>query len=128
MAGNCSAQSAASTTVTADNVAPNTSITGQPANPTNVTSATFTFTSTELGSTFQCQMDGGAFGACTSGVTTFAGLAAGSHTFAVKATDPAGNTDATPASYTWTIDLTAPDTSITGGRSEERRVGKECRL
>src|SRR5207244_8711514 len=39
-------------------------------------------------------------------------LSAGSHTFDVRATDQAGNTDGTPASYTWTVDLTAPDTTI----------------
>ena len=35
------------------------------------------------------------------------GLAAGSHTFEVRATDPAGNVDPTPASYTWTITAAA---------------------
>jgi acid phosphatase len=32
-------------------------------------------------------------------------LAEGSHTFTVRATDPAGNPDPTPASRTWTVDL-----------------------
>jgi hypothetical protein len=35
----------------------------------------------------------------------------------VQATDASGNTDPTPASYNWTIDLTAPDTTITSGPS-----------
>ena len=43
---------------------------------------------------------------------TLAALGAGSHTFDVRATDAAGNTDPTPASHTWTIDLTAPNTTI----------------
>ena len=40
-------------------------------------------------------------------------LAAGSHTFQVRATDGAGNVDPSPASFTWNIDLTAPDTTLT---------------
>src|SRR5204862_6636412 len=35
------------------------------------------------------------------------------HTALPPPTDPAGNTDPTPASYTWTVDTTAPDTTIT---------------
>ena len=91
---------------------PDTSITSNPANPNNSTSASFSFSSTVGSSTFQCQMDTGGYSGCTT-PKSYAGLTAGSHTFSVKATDTAGNTDATPASYTWMIDLTAPDTSMT---------------
>jgi len=87
---------------TVDTTAPNTVIDTKPLNPTNLTNADFTFHSTESGSSFQCQIDGGGYSACTS-PKNYTGLAAGDHTFDVKATDGAGNTDPTPASYNWTI-------------------------
>src|SRR5439155_20538584 len=115
-AGNQSA-SAASYTWTVDTTAPDTSITANPSDPSNATDASFSFTSSESGSSFQCRLDGGSWGACTA-PKSYAGLAEGSHTFDVKATDTAGNTDASPASFTWTVDTTAPNTSITASPTD----------
>src|SRR3990167_1392634 len=95
-----------------DTTPPDTSITSQPLNLTNSTSANFSFTSTEDGSTFECQMDSGGYTSCTS-PKSYTELTEGSHSFSVKAIDSAGNTDSTPASYTWTIDTTAVEISIT---------------
>jgi large repetitive protein len=39
----------------------------------------------------------------------------GTHTFRVRAIDAAGNLDATHASDTWTVDATAPETTIASG-------------
>src|SRR5205807_10000959 len=39
-------------------------------------------------------------------------LSEGSHTFSVAATDAAGNTDQSPATSTWVVDTTAPETTI----------------
>ena len=103
----------ASYTWTIDATDPNTTITSNPPAATNSTSASFTFTSTEAGSTFECRLDGAAFAACTS-PQNFTGLSAGSHTFRVRAIDVAGNVDGSPAAYTWNVDLTAPNTNITG--------------
>ena len=104
-------------TINADSTPPDTSITAQPANPTNQTSATFSFTGsddlTPAGSlTFECSLDAVAFASCVSPKSYAGPLSAGSRNFQVRAKDAAGNTDPTPASYTWTIDTTAPDTSI----------------
>ena len=46
---------------------------------------------------------------------TTAALADGSHTFEVRATDAAGNIDATPASRSFTVDTAAPQTTIDSG-------------
>jgi hypothetical protein len=80
-------------------------VTASPANPTNLTSASFSFTG-EAGATFECQLDGSAFAACTS-PKSYAGLAEGSHTFNVRQTDTAGNTSPN-RTFTWTVDTTAP--------------------
>ena len=72
--------------------------------------ASFSFSRHDGGSgvaTFECRLDAGALAACTS-PKDYTGLADGSHTFEVRAKDQAGNIDATPASFTWTIDTTAP--------------------
>jgi hypothetical protein len=102
---------------TADTTPPDTSITSGPSDTVTTPDADFAFTSTEAGSTFECQLDTATFTACSS-PQTYRGLAAGSHTFSVRAKDAAGNTDPTPATRTWTIgtaDTTPPDTSITSG-------------
>src|SRR5437773_1260418 len=102
----------ASFTWTVDTVAPDTIISATPPALTTSLSASFTFAATEAGSTFQCALDGGGFAPCAS-PQTYSALASGNHTFQVRATDPAGNTDPNPASFTWTVDTVAPDTIIT---------------
>ncbi len=97
----------------ADTIAPETSMTSAPSGTTTATDATFTFTATEANSTFECALNAAAFAACSS-PSTLAGLAGGTHTFAVRAVDAAGNTDASPASATWTIGV-PPETVILTG-------------
>jgi hypothetical protein len=105
-AGNTSTASAA-VHVTVDTAAPDTTITSGPGGPTASTSATFAFSSTETGSTFACSLDSAAFTSCTSPVS-YTSLGQGGHNFKVRATDAAGNVDATPASRDWTVDTVAP--------------------
>jgi hypothetical protein len=85
-----------------DTTPPNTTITASPAASSNSATASFSFSSTETGSTFGCKLDAGSFATCTT-PKSYTGLTVGSHTFQVRATDAAGNTDSTPASFTWTI-------------------------
>ena len=53
----------------------------------------------------------GSFSPCTSPQSYRGPLSTGNHTFQVTAKDTAGNTSS-PASYTWTIDTTAPTVTI----------------
>ncbi len=113
-AGNVSTETSHSWTI--DTIAPTASITAPLIDPSNNASPSFTFTASQIGSTFVCKLDLGAFAPCSS-PKSFAGLADGSHMFIVEATDPAGNTSA-PTSFTWTIDTVAPTASITGKPSD----------
>ena len=89
----------------------NTTIGSGPVSPTNLTTASFAFTASQGGATFTCKLDTGTVAACAS-PKAYAGLTAGSHTFSVYATK-SGTSDPTPATSTWTIDLTAP--TLPGG-------------
>jgi hypothetical protein len=81
-----------------------------PSNPTNTPVAGFIFHGIDTGTgvaRFECALDAASFASCASGVS-YGGLTAGSHTFSVRAIDAAGNIDATPAGYVWTVDTTGP--------------------
>jgi hypothetical protein len=98
-------------TWTVDTTAPDTTITAHPTNPSGSANATFDFTSNDPTATFECQLDAGGFTACT-GPHALTGLSDGVHTFDVRAVDPVHNADSTPASFTWRVDTTPPDTTI----------------
>ena len=88
-----------------DTTAPNTSLTKKPKKKVRSKKkrkrAKFAFTSTEAGSSFTCTLDGKDF-ACDSG--DFAKkVKRGKHKFEVAATDPAGNADDSPATYSWKL-------------------------
>jgi hypothetical protein len=89
----------------ADIVPPETEITSGPPASTTSGSVAFEFSANEAGSTFECRLDGGAWSACSS-PAAYPGLGAGTHEFLVRATDEAGNIDATPAAWDWAV--TAP--------------------
>jgi hypothetical protein len=109
VAGNQSG--ASSFTWTVDTTAPpRPDLTSKPTNPSNQTSASFDFTDTEAGVTFQCRLDNSTFSDCSSPVT-YSGLADGKHTFSVKAVDAAGNPSRS-ANFLWTVDTIAPPTPV----------------
>jgi hypothetical protein len=100
--------------VPADTDPPETTIDSGPTGTTQSTSATITFSADEAGSTFECALDAAAFAPCSAPVE-LTSLPVGSRTFRVRATDPAGNLDDSPASRTWTIAPTCAAGSVTVG-------------
>jgi hypothetical protein len=77
----------------------------EPSNPTAETSANFSFSVNDAVATVQCKLDNGSWLPCTTYTSqVYTSLGAGSHTFAVQATDAAGKTST--ATYSWTV--TAP--------------------
>lgn len=101
----------ASANITVDDAPPPApSLTSTPADPTTSTSATFEFTNSESGVSFECRLDGSSYGTCSS-PASYAGLSDGTHAFDVRAVDAAGNRS-TAASFSWTVDTTAPNLTI----------------
>lgn len=111
-AGNSNTAAASAYSVTYDSSAPDTAIT----TPTNggLTTAqpAFSFGSADGTARFECALDDGDYAGCASPFTPESPLSEGEHSFSVRATDAAGNTDTTPASVTFTVDTTAPDVSL----------------
>jgi Right handed beta helix region len=90
--------------------APTATIASGPANgstiTTSSTSLAFTNSNPCVGAGFECKLDGGAFGACTS-PANLSGLGEGSHTFSVRAIDLVPQAGAADA-RTFAVDLPDP--------------------
>lgn len=97
-----------------DTTPPDTTITTGPPAVTSDATPTFEFSADEAGSSFECSIDEAVIESCTSPRTTDP-LADGGHVFAVRATDPAGNTDPTAATQGFTVDTIPPETLIMSG-------------
>src|SRR5262245_24378631 len=90
-----------------------TSIAAGPPEHSASPDATFSFASTASDASFHCSLDGASAEPCTSPVT-YSGLSSGQHSFKVAASS-GGNTDESPAEYSWTIAVpVALETTITG--------------
>ena len=93
-----------------DTVVPQTSITAGP-RKYGTSIATFEFESNEKSAMIECSLDRAQFETCAS-PKTYTGLARGKHSFRVRAVDGAGNTDPTPATREWDVDIKAPATKL----------------
>jgi trypsin len=90
-----------------DETAPETAITKGPKRKLKTkkkrrrAKAKFVFASNESGTSFECSVDGAALSGCASPFKVK--TRKGKHLFQVRATDQAGNVDATPASRNWKV-------------------------
>lgn len=98
---------------------PETSIESGPEPVARNNEPAFTFSSSEAGSTFECQSDLAALQPCTSPFTSPT-LDQGSHVFRVRAIDGAGNADATPAEFAFAIDR-----GVSGANASAKRVQRQ---
>ena len=81
--------------------APSTRIKRRPKSRTRSNTASFQFTSTEAGVSFECKLDKESFAPCTSPSTYV--VDRGRHSFQVRAKDADGTVDATPAKDKWRV-------------------------
>jgi len=103
---------------TVDLTPPVATIPNHPADPTNVTNATFTVGGADVVA-YRYRLDGAAWSAsevAASDATTFAAVGEGVHTFEVIGRDLAGNwqKDVSPTTYTWIIDI-SPHAAVLSG-------------
>ena len=102
-----------------DTEPPQTTVVSGPSGTIATDSAIFAFESSEAGGGFECRLDSdedSAWEMCAP-PRLYSSLADGPHSFEVRASDIAGNTDPTPAIATFAIDTTAPETTIVSGPS-----------
>lgn len=84
-----------------DTTAPETTITRRPKDRTKSRRARFEFIASDPGSTFECKLDAGPFTSCASPLADK--VKRRKHTFEVRAIDPSGNADTSPAVDTWRV-------------------------
>jgi Glycosyl hydrolase catalytic core len=129
---------------TAETTPPQATITQGPSkgSHTNDPTPSFAFSSNEAGSSFECRVDAQSFKVCRSPYTV-PQRSDGTHSFSVKAIDAPGN-ESLARSREFTVDTTAPETTITSGpedgstksnpspsfrfASDEPDASFECRL
>ncbi len=92
--------------------------TGQSGQTTTSDAATFDYSdpTDPTRTTFMCSLDGGTWRAC-SGTSTYPDLTDGTHTFSVYAIE-GDAVDPSPATWTWDVDTTPPETTIVSGPAD----------
>jgi hypothetical protein len=110
LAGNTGSAPAYTWTIDAT-APPSPALTDAPQDPSGSSTASFSFLDADSTASFQCQLDGGGFSACSS-PKNYSGIGDGSHTFAVKAVDPIGH-ESGITTYTWTVDTGHPVVTLT---------------
>jgi hypothetical protein len=90
-----------------DTTPPDTIMSGAPLGIVLPGPQSIAFSASEAGSDLDCSLDGAPFSACTSPYSAPT-LPLGVHTFSVRATDPYGNVDPTPAVAQWTAAMPPP--------------------
>jgi hypothetical protein len=95
--------------IVVDTTPPETAVVSGTSGTVTSQSASFAFSSPDSTAKFQCRVDSRSWNNCES-PKAYTSLTAGTHTFLVRAYDPAGNVDATPADRTWTVELQPPAT------------------
>lgn len=103
--------------VRVDTTPPDTSIPEGPGATTGDATPTFRLATNDPDPavTFECQVDAQPFARCDSLWTIVDGVADGPHTARARARDAVGNVDMSPASYAFTVNTDAPETSIRTG-------------
>jgi uncharacterized protein (TIGR03382 family) len=89
-----------------DTVSPETSLASVPELETRLRVPSFSFSSSEPRSAFECSLDGASFAQCPD---VFPSLEDGPHQLVVRARDEVGNLDSSPALYQWKVDNLAPE-------------------
>ncbi len=91
---------------------PTTLIDSKPASFTSLTEAAFAFHASSPAIGFECRLDLGNYKDCSAGSISYPGpLSEGLHSFRVRASNANGT--GSPASYSWTVDLTPPTAKVT---------------
>jgi uncharacterized delta-60 repeat protein len=93
--------------------APSATITPNISSPTKSTSATFTIGGSQVAS-YSYQVDGGGYSGdipVSTGIN-LSNLGEGKHTLDVIGKNSAGAPQATPTSFSWTVDVTGPELSV----------------